>query len=140
MLRALDGPARCGTSLAGSAGSSPSTGSRSTWVGQIVGSIGPNGAGKTTAFNVITRLYTPNEGEVEFAGENLLKSSVHGIVRRGIARTFQNAEQLDDDRFSTTSVGAHTQGARSRARPTRRSTTSGSAGSRYTSPWPCSAP
>ena len=29
--------------------------------GQIVGLIGPNGAGKTTAFNVITRLYTPNE-------------------------------------------------------------------------------
>jgi branched-chain amino acid transport system ATP-binding protein len=60
--------------------------------GQIVGLIGPNGAGKTTAFNVITRLYTPNEGEVEFAGENLLKTPVHGIVRRGIARTFQNVE------------------------------------------------
>ena len=29
--------------------------------GQISGLIGPNGAGKTTAFNVITRLYTPNE-------------------------------------------------------------------------------
>ncbi|MDQ3067622.1 MAG: ABC transporter ATP-binding protein [Actinomycetota bacterium] len=60
--------------------------------GQIVGLIGPNGAGKTTAFNVITRLYTPNEGEVEFAGESLLKTPVHGIVRRGIARTFQNVE------------------------------------------------
>jgi branched-chain amino acid transport system ATP-binding protein len=60
--------------------------------GQIVGLIGPNGAGKTTAFNVITRLYTPNEGEVLFAGESLLKTPVHGIVRRGIARTFQNVE------------------------------------------------
>ena len=60
--------------------------------GQIVGLIGPNGAGKTTAFNVITRLYTPNEGEVEFDGETLLKTPVHGIVRRGIARTFQNVE------------------------------------------------
>ena len=60
--------------------------------GQIVGLIGPNGAGKTTAFNVITRLYTPNEGEVEFAGESLLHTPVHGIVRRGIARTFQNVE------------------------------------------------
>ncbi len=60
--------------------------------GQIVGLIGPNGAGKTTAFNVITRLYTPNEGEVMFAGESLLKTPVHGIVRRGIARTFQNVE------------------------------------------------
>ena len=60
--------------------------------GQIVGLIGPNGAGKTTAFNVITRLYTPNEGDVVFAGETLLKTPVHGIVRRGIARTFQNVE------------------------------------------------
>jgi branched-chain amino acid transport system ATP-binding protein len=60
--------------------------------GQIVGLIGPNGAGKTTAFNVITRLYTPNEGDVLFDGETLLRTPVHGIVRRGIARTFQNVE------------------------------------------------
>ena len=79
--------------------------------GQIVGLIGPNGAGKTTAFNVITRLYTPNEGEVEYAGTDLLRTPVHGIVRRGIARTFQNVEL-----FRTMSVldnvlvGAHTRG------------------------------
>ena len=60
--------------------------------GQIVGLIGPNGAGKTTAFNVITRLYTPNEGDVLFAGKSVLKTPVHGIVRLGIARTFQNVE------------------------------------------------
>jgi branched-chain amino acid transport system ATP-binding protein len=60
--------------------------------GEIVGLIGPNGAGKTTAFNVVTRLYTPNEGDVLFAGETLLKTPVHGIVGRGIARTFQNVE------------------------------------------------
>ena len=60
--------------------------------GQVSGLIGPNGAGKTTAFNVITRLYTPNEGDVLFAGETLLKTPVHGIVRLGIARTFQNVE------------------------------------------------
>src|SRR5512134_2688869 len=60
--------------------------------GQIVGLIGPNGAGKTTAFNVITRLYTPNEGDVLFAGKTLLRTPVHGIVRLGIARTFQNVE------------------------------------------------
>ena len=76
--------------------------------GEIVGLIGPNGAGKTTAFNVITRLYTPDEGEVRFDGESLLDTAPSAIVRRGIARTFQNVELfrgmsvLDNVR-----VGAH---------------------------------
>ena len=60
--------------------------------GEIVGLIGPNGAGKTTAFNLITRLYRPDSGEIEFDGKSLLKTPAHGIVRRGIARTFQNVE------------------------------------------------
>ena len=84
--------------------------------GQIAGLIGPNGAGKTTAFNVITRLYTPNEGEVEFAGENLLKERVHGIVRRGIARTFQNVELFRTmTALENVLVGAHTRGRDSEA-------------------------
>ena len=79
--------------------------------GQIVGLIGPNGAGKTTAFNVITRLYTPNEGDVVFAGESLLKTPVHGIVRRGIARTFQNVELFRTMTvLENVLVGAHTRG------------------------------
>jgi branched-chain amino acid transport system ATP-binding protein len=79
--------------------------------GEIVGLIGPNGAGKTTAFNVITRLYTPNEGEVEFAGETLLKTPVHGIIRRGIARTFQNVELFKTMTvLDNVLVGAHTRG------------------------------
>jgi branched-chain amino acid transport system ATP-binding protein len=58
--------------------------------GTVSGLIGPNGAGKTTAFNVITRLYDPDEGAVELDGENLLRTPPHGVVRRGVARTFQN--------------------------------------------------
>jgi branched-chain amino acid transport system ATP-binding protein len=58
--------------------------------GEIVGLIGPNGAGKTTAFNVITRMYTPDSGRVLFDGTDLLKVRPHTIARRGIARTFQN--------------------------------------------------
>jgi branched-chain amino acid transport system ATP-binding protein len=58
--------------------------------GVVSGLIGPNGAGKTTAFNVITRLYDPDAGTVELNGENLLRTPPHGVVRRGIARTFQN--------------------------------------------------
>jgi len=77
--------------------------------GQIVGLIGPNGAGKTTAFNVITRLYTPNEGQVEFGGESLLKTPVHKIVGRGIARTFQNVELFKTMTvLDNVLVGAHT--------------------------------
>jgi branched-chain amino acid transport system ATP-binding protein len=60
--------------------------------GEIVGLIGPNGAGKTTMFNLMTRLYRPDEGEIAFEGESLLKTPPHGIVKRGIARTFQNVE------------------------------------------------
>src|SRR5512133_3062225 len=76
--------------------------------GEIVGLIGPNGAGKTTVFNVITRLYTPDEGDVVFDGESLLGSPPHRVIKRGIARTFQNVELfrsltvLDNVR-----VGAH---------------------------------
>jgi branched-chain amino acid transport system ATP-binding protein len=76
--------------------------------GEIVGLIGPNGAGKTTAFNVITRLYTPDQGDVRFEGESLLDVRPSGVVGRGIARTFQNVELfrgmsvLDNVR-----VGAH---------------------------------
>ena len=58
--------------------------------GQISGLIGPNGAGKTTAFNVITRLYTPDAGQLDLDGQTLLQTPAHRIVERGIARTFQN--------------------------------------------------
>jgi branched-chain amino acid transport system ATP-binding protein len=60
--------------------------------GEIVGLIGPNGAGKTTLFNLITRLYRPDRGEISFEGESLLRTPPHRVVRRGIARTFQNVE------------------------------------------------
>ncbi len=76
--------------------------------GQIAGLIGPNGAGKTTAFNVITRIYRPESGTVAFDGENLLRLPRHGIVRRGIARTFQNLELfLAMTVLENVLVGAH---------------------------------
>jgi branched-chain amino acid transport system ATP-binding protein len=58
--------------------------------GSIRGLIGPNGAGKTTLFNVVTRLYRPNSGTVDFDGRDLLRVRPHRIVTLGIARTFQN--------------------------------------------------
>ena len=60
--------------------------------GTIVGLIGPNGAGKTTFFNIITRLYRADSGDVRFRGRSLLRIPAHEIVNLGIARTFQNLE------------------------------------------------
>ena len=60
--------------------------------GEIVGLIGPNGAGKTTLFNLITRVDRADAGEIAFDGASLLRTAPHKIVRRGIARTFQNVE------------------------------------------------
>jgi branched-chain amino acid transport system ATP-binding protein len=58
--------------------------------GQIVGLIGPNGAGKTTLFNCLSRLYTPDSGEVVFADKPLLTAPPYRIADLGIGRTFQN--------------------------------------------------
>jgi branched-chain amino acid transport system ATP-binding protein len=60
--------------------------------GAIVGMIGPNGAGKTTLFNVVTRVYTPQKGDVLFAGQSIVKARGDSIIRLGISRTFQNVE------------------------------------------------
>jgi branched-chain amino acid transport system ATP-binding protein len=60
--------------------------------GRIAGLIGPNGAGKTTLFNLISRLYRVDSGEIAFEGRSLLRTPPHRVIRRGIARTFQNVE------------------------------------------------
>ena len=83
---------------------------------EIVGLIGPNGAGKTTLFNIVTRLYRPDSGALRFAGRNLLRTSAHRIVRRGIARTFQNVELFDTMTVrENVLVGAHARRGRRRA-------------------------
>lgn len=58
--------------------------------GQLFGLIGPNGAGKTTMFNLVTGLYTPNEGRITLDGVRVSGLPPHRITACGIARTFQN--------------------------------------------------
>jgi branched-chain amino acid transport system ATP-binding protein len=77
--------------------------------GTITGLIGPNGAGKTTLFNVITRLYKPDSGRVVLADQNLLRTPPYRIVRKGVARTFQNVVLFPTMTVTeNVLVGAHT--------------------------------
>ena len=63
--------------------------------GEIFTLIGPNGAGKTTVFNLISRIYTPTTGEIDFDGVRLTEQLPHAIASLGIARTFQNIELFE---------------------------------------------
>jgi branched-chain amino acid transport system ATP-binding protein len=58
--------------------------------GELFAIIGPNGAGKTSLFNVLSGVYRPQEGSVEFLGESILGRRPHRIAAMGMARTFQN--------------------------------------------------
>jgi branched-chain amino acid transport system ATP-binding protein len=64
--------------------------------GELVGLIGPNGAGKTTAFNLLTGVYEPTEGEIEFDGQSIVGLKPYQITQRGMARTFQNIRLFAD--------------------------------------------
>ncbi|SDE77972.1 ABC transporter ATP-binding protein [Sporomusa acidovorans] len=64
--------------------------------GELIGLIGPNGAGKTTAFNLLTGVYEPTEGGIEFDGKSLVGLKPYQITQRGIARTFQNIRLFAD--------------------------------------------
>ncbi|MFZ9406736.1 MAG: ABC transporter ATP-binding protein [Burkholderiaceae bacterium] len=63
--------------------------------GEVFTLIGPNGAGKTTVFNLISRIYVPTEGSIEFEGTALASVAPHQVAELGIARTFQNIELFE---------------------------------------------
>ena len=60
--------------------------------GSIHGLIGPNGSGKSTMMNVLTGIYKPTAGVIEFNGKNITGQSPSFIAGEGIARTFQNVQ------------------------------------------------
>ncbi|WP_435068038.1 ABC transporter ATP-binding protein [Haloplanus sp. C73] len=61
---------------------------------EIVGVIGPNGAGKSTTFKLLTGFHQPDEGTVEFDGEEVTNLEPNERAQRGMVRTFQIAQEL----------------------------------------------
>ncbi len=64
--------------------------------GEILCVIGPNGAGKSTLFNLLTGIFRPTSGKIDFQGRSLIGKPAHRIVGLGIARTFQNSRLFGD--------------------------------------------
>jgi len=62
--------------------------------GKITGLIGPNGAGKTTLVNLIIGVFYPTQGSIRLDGEDISRISPDAVVRKGVARTFQNIRLL----------------------------------------------
>lgn len=71
--------------------------------GTVHGLIGPNGSGKSTMMNVLTGIYKPTAGEVEFCGQVISGDTPSAIALGGVARTFQNV-QLFGEMTSTENV------------------------------------
>jgi ABC-type branched-subunit amino acid transport system ATPase component/ABC-type branched-subunit amino acid transport system permease subunit len=76
--------------------------------GTIHGLIGPNGSGKSTMMNVLTGIYTPTAGSIEFAGQSVVGRTSSDIALSGIARTFQNVQLFGDmTALQNIQVGLH---------------------------------
>mgnify|MGYP000553037638 FL=1 len=60
--------------------------------GTVHGLIGPNGSGKSTMMNVLTGIYKPTAGTVEFDARSVVGQTPSAIALGGIARTFQNVQ------------------------------------------------
>lgn len=60
--------------------------------GHVFSIIGPNGSGKTTLFNLVSGVYTPNDGNIRLAGETVTGIAPDRLARRGLSRTFQNLQ------------------------------------------------
>ena len=76
--------------------------------GTIHGLIGPNGSGKSTMMNVLTGIYVPTAGTIEFAGRSVVGRTSSDIALSGIARTFQNVQLFGEmTALQNIQVGLH---------------------------------
>ena len=75
--------------------------------GEIFSIMGPNGAGKTTVFNLISRFYDLDSGDLYLNGERISKIPPHAVAAKGIARTFQNTELFEKETVLQNLLTAH---------------------------------
>ena len=76
--------------------------------GTIHGLIGPNGSGKSTMMNVLTGIYVPTAGSIDFAGRSVVGRTSSDIALSGIARTFQNVQLFGEmTALQNIQVGLH---------------------------------
>ena len=76
--------------------------------GTIHGLIGPNGSGKSTMMNVLTGIYIPTAGNIDFCGATVIGKTSSAIALSGIARTFQNVQLFGEmTALQNVMVGLH---------------------------------
>jgi branched-chain amino acid transport system ATP-binding protein len=76
--------------------------------GELVAVIGPNGAGKTSLFNVLSRLYEPDTGDIRLFERDLRALAPHDLAALGVTRTFQNLLVLKElSVLENVMLGAH---------------------------------
>ena len=79
--------------------------------GCLTGLIGPNGAGKTTLFNCLSRLYRPEQGDIQLDGKSLRDAKPSDIAALGVGRTFQSPALFASmSVLDNVKVGAHARG------------------------------
>ena len=62
--------------------------------GKVYGLIGPNGAGKSTLMNIISGIYSADDGNITYCGEDITHMPSYLRARKGIGRTFQTPRFL----------------------------------------------
>ena len=63
--------------------------------GEILALLGENGSGKSTLVNMLSGIYTPDSGEIEIGGKNVVFRSPKDAISAGIGMIHQHFKLID---------------------------------------------